>query len=687
MMFTLACLWLSTGRPLRAGGLRSPMEQDPCRNGGPASRTPLRARQRGRRPDKGQSTEGRMLPLWCGGNILRCALAALLTATAAAAAARGQPGSPATVAPPSPQEAMRAFGAVEDWLRSWSVPETWEANGVDASGAAVTIRLAGQVVGRGADAHGPGSLQRAARRAIGEAANRLPIPHEALTDAAAAELAAQMTISLELAGTLVPISPDRYTDAAIELAPGLDGVAVRRGERVEAVFPATMLATGMTAGRAMASLVSAVTDDAALALVEPAKLRESHGLRFYRFRTVHLAQPGPGRPAIFLHRGGRVVPVRELGTVEGLRGFADRLASHLVARREAVDAATPIAGTYEPVRGVYEPPVADAADTALAALALLKYAAAEGVAPERAEAASTAAAGMLAALAVTRPDLAEAGSDPLAAAAAFLAVRELARVNPGAMGDSRLNVLDDGIANRLLWEPGSGAEPGGPRLRTWPEAAWSAPGAGLFAAALVEAADHDRPEELAWAREAVRAVYRATPPERLVGQMPWLGWAELSLAAGADRVPAGVALRAMRDLVWTHQLRAEDLPADGRDLLGGIVFTSSANPLPSWHSARPLAFIATMLGDPRLTDDAEFWKELPRLLDALRFLRQLAADEASGFMFADPRAAEGGVRSALWDQRMPVDATAMTLLAVVETMQSVEAFGARQRGLSDPPQR
>lgn len=679
MMFTLASLWLSAGRRLRAGRLRPHMEQPPCRTTAPGPRTPLRARQGRSRPDKRQSTGRRMRPLWSGGNILCCAAAALLSMATAPVVAAGQPESALTTSPPAPGDAMRAFGEVETWLRAWDVPEGGDEAGiVDPPAASVTVRSGGRITGRGTDASGAGSLRRAARRAIGEAAGRLPIPREALSDRAAEELASQMTISLELAGALVPISPEKYADAAIELAPGLDGVAVRRGERVEAMFPGTMLATGMNAGRAMASLVSSITGDAALSLVEPARLRSEHGLSFYRFRAVHLAQIGPGRPAIFLHRGGRIASVRELGTAEGLRGFADRLAANLVRRRVAVDPVAPMAGTYEPVGGVYDPPVADAADAALAALALLKYAAVGSVAPERAAAASGAAAEILTALAVARPDLAEPGGDPLAAAAAFLAVRELGRVHPDAMGDSRLNVLDDGIANRFLWEPGSGEEEGGPRLRTWPEEAWATPGAGLFAAALVEMADRDRPEQVAWAREAVRAVYRATPPELLVGQMPWLGWAELSLAKGAERVPAGVALRAMRDLVWTHQLRAEDLPPDGRDLLGGIVFTSSANPLPNWQSARPLAFIATMLGDERLTEEGEFWGELPRVLDALRFLRQLAADEANGFMFADPGMAAGGVRSALWDQRMPVDATAMTLLAAVETMRGVEAFQARQ---------
>src|SRR5207247_423371 len=77
-----------------------------------------------------------------------------------------------------------------------------------------------------------------------------------------------------------------------------------------------------------------------------------------------------------------------------------------------------------------------------------------------------------------------------------------------------------------------------------------APAKGLVALALVEMMRQDNDDDSRQtaanlAESAVRRVYRDTPEGELVSQMPWLGWAELRLAAlkGRDEVPAAVALR------------------------------------------------------------------------------------------------------------------------------------------------
>ncbi|MFN7440371.1 MAG: hypothetical protein ACK5TV_09295, partial [Phycisphaerales bacterium] len=120
-------------------------------------------------------------------------------------------------------------------------------------------------------------------------------------------------------------------------------------------------------------------------------------------------------------------------------------------------------------------------------------------------------------------------------------------------------------------------------------------------------------------------------------------------------------------------------------LVGGIVFTKSRNPLPTWQAARPIAFIATMLGDPRLTAPDERSRELVRLLTSLRFLRQLQADDSTAWMQALPGSARGGIRSAPWDQRMPVDATAITLMAITESIRSLDALSpAKSGGIAAP---
>jgi hypothetical protein len=108
-------------------------------------------------------------------------------------------------------------------------------------------------------------------------------------------------------------------------------------------------------------------------------------------------------------------------------------------------------------------------------------------------------------------------------------------------------------------------------------------------------------------------------------------------------------------------------------MLGGSVFTKGeGTPLPTWECVRPIAFIATMLGDDRLTEPAERQQETFHLLLALRYLRQLQADESCGWLYPHPEQARGGVRASTCDHTMPPDATSLTLMAVCEAIKSLE---------------
>jgi hypothetical protein len=254
--------------------------------------------------------------------------------------------------------------------------------------------------------------------------------------------------------------------------------------------------------------------------------------------------------------------------------------------------------------------------------------------------------------------------DPAASAACVAAYLEGGR--PGPDDDIRMAGLFSQCvpAVRGAFEAGKGFAPSVP------------PGArGLVAWALVRIArDSGEVGDRGAAEAAVRATYTGTEAEMLVGQMPWLGWAELELD-GDGEVPAAVALRDLRDQMWEHQVRPADLGPDDADLAGGIVFTKGRSPLPAWNTARPLAFAATMLGDPRLTTAQERALELVRVVEGLRFLRQLTVDEPGTFMFKGPaKRTVGGVKAAPWDIRMPPDATSLSLLTVCEALRSLSAM-------------
>ena len=94
-----------------------------------------------------------------------------------------------------------------------------------------------------------------------------------------------------------------------------------------------------------------------------------------------------------------------------------------------------------------------------------------------------------------------------------------------------------------------------------------------------------------------------------------------------------------------------------------------------------------MLGDPRLTTPAETPAEIVRLIASMRFLLQLSARGSECAFYPRADLAAGGVRAALWDPRMPPEATAMTMLAVAEFLRSLDALESRQNPAFAPDSR
>ncbi|MCC6677372.1 MAG: hypothetical protein IT436_09525 [Phycisphaerales bacterium] len=579
-------------------------------------------------------------------------------------------------APPAPDRAMAIYSIVEPWIRQGAVPQN--AGAESLAGAGITLRLAGQIVGRGVDAGGDtAALARAVRSAVDEAALRMPIEKDALREEAMAEARQRLCISLELAGPLIPYAPRLYDQVDLEVQVGLEGVAARQGERVAAVFPATMLASNSGPGDALAAAIAQVTGDPTLAIraaadSQPAAVSKKHGLTLYRFKVTHLAQTGPGRPPMFLFRGGKVVPASEIDS-EMLSAFADGLAHHLLGRKWPGDEPLGLLGTAWPAQGKYEPLTASSIERALVALALQRYLERGGarVAPgtEARKSIDELIDGLLRSIAASHLDKRDASAATAALCEPVMLARRggAERFDRAVAFDSYIEAAGDDAARQF------DGVPAGERAIV----AWARSRRAEFTRAA---------GDIAGADALVRRIFRDTSPGQLPSQMPWLGWAELALtrARGDGEVKSGPALREMREQIWKHQLTAADCGADGPDLVGGIVFTASTNPLPTAVSLRPLAFAATMLGERSLTEDRELPRELSRVLAALRFTRQLAADEATGFMYQDPSRAMWGIRSALWDQRQPPEATAMALLMVVETLEALEARSGRAAEAPEP---
>lgn len=576
------------------------------------------------------------------------------------------PALAAPAAPPAPDDAMRAFALVESWVRTGTPPDDAAAPDMLACVAAVTLRLDAQIVGRGTDPSGKaGSLLRATRGALAEASAFLSLPNDALAADHRRAAFARFRIELELGGPLVPIAPLSYAEVDQTLRPGLDGVAARFGERVACVFPSAMLVANDTPAQALAAAISRASGDATLAMPmtregQPGVIASRHGATYYRFSTSHLAQAAPGAPAQFLFRAGGVVDDANLDT-NAIATTGELIANHL-GRLAPATGGPGVDGVYWPLLGKSDPAETTPLDLALGAIALKEFAMAVQAMPGRADAAMDASGTALRLLQRLSQMGDAAMRDPGTAAATRVAIVMVLR--DIYADDTELGSLTDRAlkATAEIYAMDRGFSPAcTPRCK---------PLVVYMMIVLSDPGSHQR----ALGVDALRRLYRETKPEMLVAHMPWLGRAEI-IAAG-DQVPAAPALREMRETTWRHQLTRDDAGPDAPDLVGGIVFTSSRVLLPTWQTARPLSFLATMIRDLRLTDEKDRAGELARVLASLRFVNQLCVDDAACVLALEPGVALGGVCASPWDQRQSPEAAALALMSISETLRTLRWMSA-----------
>ncbi len=554
---------------------------------------------------------------------------------------------------------LEAYRTVNTWIRAgFSVPS--EAQPIDPPGttaACVTLRLNGKVLGRSTVSSPEGSLVwGAARGAALQAIESAPTQRDATRDDQLRDIAKRATLDIQFAGRFTPLLGDSFTDASLRLNPGVDGVAMRVGDRLALIFPGTMLSTNSTAAEALSACAGMLE----LPPVDLASLRKDHNAIVYSFRAQQLAQPLAGREPVFLFRGGRVINPTEVSIAQ-LTAFANGLAQRMHAIQFPGERPLGFLGDYQPWTGKHEPVIAPPRDQALALYALARYATSPAIdAANQARAARTFWTVFADFIKVDEGET-NPLDDPVAAAFITIAVRASPERPPG-MPRPPTNVNDPTVAALLAVRGAFDPDKG------WDETLRPSERAAI-AFALADAA-RSRPDDArlrARATAAVRSLFREATPGTLVSYMPWLLDAELALTGDSD-IPSLPALLELRDVVWRHQLTLADAGPDNADLVGGIVFTSGRNPLPTAQSTRPTAALARMTFDPRFTPRDQLPAELARLMTSLRFLRQLAVGDDLLHMMQDEQVSRWGVRNSPWDQTLTLDASAMALLTLIETL-------------------
>lgn len=577
----------------------------------------------------------------------RCAPATLVAGTilvmgpALAGPVAAQPAAPVVqgITAPDPAQGLRVFQDLQSWLVEGEPP----ARGPRVAGAMVWARSGDGVLARAsAVTLDPAGLDLAdvVREPISQAITRV-LPggvRDATWREQWASAAKELRLSLELSGPLIPYAPRTFREVDLEIAPGLEGLAVRSGDVLAAVFPSAQRWGVMAPSAVLSAAIAQATGTPGLAIpgdprAEPGALAAQLGLAFYRFRTVHVAQTGPGEPGTFLYRGGVVIPEAAVKQAS-MREALDATLLHLAWRAESPER---VPAVYDPVAARLEGEC-DVRQSALAAYAL-----------ERGASTTT---------------------DPR--------VRERARHAARTLIDTRDEAPDVAArALRLLVLVSSSADPGlAMALADGLERESDLGLAGsLVASALAQA------QRGAAARRVLDAVYKDTPPAELASHLPWIVWAERTLAGDAGgEVAAAPALRQLREALQASMMTHADAGDDGRDMVGGIVFSAGNAALPSWHTARAVGGLAAMLVVPSLTDPDDRLTQVARLVPMLRFLRQLDASGGATWLYADPEQARGGVRGVVWDQRQPIEACAMVALALAESLDALDGIARERAG-------
>ena len=583
---------------------------------------------------------------------------------------------PAAAQPlPEPAEAIAAHTAVRGWLESWSVPADDPAASRLPSpwGVSLTVRLDGRVLAR-ASANGPAALRTAAEQAIREARSKVQVPNDALAEENLAQVGERLTLSLEFYATPIPIPASELAMPMAGVSPGSEALVVAVGagadERTTISGIDSQLSRGVDPARELTALAAELTGDGAAALRPVAELLDA-GFRFARAPVLHLAMPFENAAPVFLDRGARRIGLDEIHT-DAIRRAGQGIASHLRGRLWPGVERYGLAGDLRVVTGAPSPMVAPPFEQGLVAYALLRHAAAHGSAgPDDAR---EAALTILRDLAAVEPD--EQSPWDRSTAAGVIAAA-LSMVDPATRdADTELLSLRVRTLNTLRAAFDPAAQSFAPDV---PPAA-----RGLIAWALTKAIPLDPSFTAERAESAVRTAFRETPQGQLVAQMPFLAWAELALHPDGS-IPAAAALDEMRAMVWDHQIHRSDLRAMDQDLAGGVVFTRARTVLPTWQTMRPLAALATMMGDERLTPGTPIAGRVPgelvRMTEGLRFVRQLAWTGDALFLARRADQAIWGVRPALWEPTASLEAGAMALLTITETLDAMNAVAARSPAL------
>jgi hypothetical protein len=609
-------------------------------------------------------------------------------------------------------QARQAHRLVEQWVRAGEVPGQ-RAEPIRAEsllGVRVTLRIDGAALGQGTAlrgdlgrlrAEGAGALRPAAdlvpwletatagalRQAMEAVRDRQlaarvraardPQAPAAGEDITPRELGPQLDVDVQLAHR-----PERVLITEADgpgalyrrFVPGVQGLLTwPRGEGGEpaAVWPGTAVAQNLAPPRQVLRLLTGAGRGPA----EVERLGRPEEPALYRFETLHLVRPRADQPATLLVRGAVPLPARFVDQPT-LRGMADRVAQHLFQRFIGEGR---VRGGYRPARARYEPALADDRETALAAYALVSYV--DRKVRDRNDSqifdAYVSVAAEAAQRAGQRQLAADTDPDPVAVAFCLLTTLHApaGRFDPAfadRLTGALLGMIDE--AGHLRADADD------------PDATLPVASTAAVLHALAESYIRRREPELGRSlASALEALWQRTDGRFDINALPWISRVQVGLGSRLVEdgfVTADVVAERNEDLATMleliERLQVVERPRVGpADVRGGIVVQPGPDgspPNPTWTTAPLFGFLATVLRDPAIVPERDRRGTLVTASAAARFLGQLMIEPAGTFAIRSPGEALGGIRLSLWDNRLDVAPSAMTLLGLLEMRTSGDAL-------------
>lgn len=662
-------------------------------------------------PGRNTPSDGLMSLGWVMIGLL-LSLLAILPATAA-----NQPPSEAPLTDSS--HAQQVYSQVEQWIKTASVPATAEPLWVsDCAGIRLTIRWLAMPLGSGQvwqwtskdkpmGTRQAVNLSELARQAAVQAIQQAHVTLKEATPTGddtkknkprtVRDLAPVLTLELEIARQpqAISLSSGAPNEALFDQwVWGWHGLIMQRdaeassAPRLAWLWPGEILTNNMQPQGQIARLLA----DVGGTLKDQPRLARPSGwftsgqsIPMWRFQTLHLVRHQPGQPLTSLVRGNRLLPPAAANgtTIESL---AWRLTTHLIQKTQQDGQ---VSGNYLPAADRYDPAVANDPDTALVACALAWRARhLQSTQPDHAQLkAVSQASRRIAVQLADRLATATANSvdDPATACLLLMALTqgpELADQKPAR----------DRLVHRLLLQQqadglfriGAGEKPQIAPLPTQ----------SLILAGLTMTYQQTRQPHLAAAIERSRqAIWKAAQPDKMLALMPWLALSERALrqmeepSADASwrqqRQARSVAMLTFNDLLSGRQIRqtSDDWPAD---MIGGIDFSPLPTagqthvPQPDWHTAQALSFWAVFLSQRDITPANQTTLGLINAGLAARYLAQMTFDDAGCYFVRSRSDAQGGMRLALWDNRLGPAPNAMALLSLTLLQQTLIQIESEQ---------